>query len=105
MKLRDYLVREGLTITQAAAQLGISRNHLSFCMNGLRRPSPELAQAITDFTKGEVSPDELIKPRKPKKRCPCCKRVIMNDLYQIKGYDKITGETGYWKFVLVGKDD
>lgn len=115
MRLRDYLLREGITITQAASQLGIHRQHLSYCMSGHRRPSIDLAQAIIDFTDGEVSQEELIKPKKPKNRCPTCNKVISDKLYhmktmtkqeldktlQIKGYDTTTGKVGYWKFIVV----
>lgn len=118
MKLRDYLLREGIPITKAAAQLGIHRQHLSYCMSGHRRPSIELAQAIIDFTKGEVTQDELIKPRKAKNRCPTCNRVIGDKLYyttcmtkeeldktlEVKGYDTTTRKTGYWKFIITEKE-
>lgn len=45
--LQEYIEPSGLTITQAAEALGVTRNTLSELVNGNRGISPEMAVRIT----------------------------------------------------------
>jgi transcriptional regulator with XRE-family HTH domain len=82
MKLKEYLIREKISVTNAAKKLGISRTYLDMIIKNDRNPSLELAQAIEDFTDGEVSVDRLISKKKEKFRCPLCEKVLSPQKYK-----------------------
>lgn len=73
MNLKEYLQKNNITLIRVAKELGMSYPYLFQIANGYRSPSDKIASKISDYTKGEVTPDELMwKP--VKRRCPCCGR-------------------------------
>lgn len=74
MKLQDYLERERIPISQLAKFLDVHPNHLYMIKTGKRHPGYQLAKAIQEFTNGEVTVDELVKPKEALPTCPHCGR-------------------------------
>lgn len=70
MDLRRYLFEHRITATDFAESIGCSRIHLSEVINARRKPSLLLATSIQNFTKGEVSVEEMlaIEKVKPKRK-------------------------------------
>lgn len=65
MKLKDYLIKNKISITEFSRQLEHSRPHLSKVINGRLIPSLYLAKIIERETKGEVKIIDLIPPKNP----------------------------------------
>lgn len=61
MNLGIYLYMKKITITDFSKELGCSREHLNKIINGQRRPSTILANAIEKATGGDVKAKELLK--------------------------------------------
>ena len=64
MSLKSFIERSGLKPAQFARKAGISKSYLSEILAGERRPSPQLAEKIAKATKGEVSAESLVFPRR-----------------------------------------
>jgi DNA-binding transcriptional regulator YdaS (Cro superfamily) len=62
MELGLYLYIKKKSITDFSKELGCSREHLNKVINGQRKPSKILANAIEKATHGEVKVEDLIKP-------------------------------------------
>jgi plasmid maintenance system antidote protein VapI len=60
MKLKDYIALRGLKPTEAAAAIGISQSAISRFLNGERGFSLETAGKIEKWSKGAVTPKELL---------------------------------------------
>ena len=76
MKLKEWFAREKISIAAAARNLGIHENHLYLVLNGKRFPGYYLAKSIEEFTSGEITLEELIKPKPPTPKCPHCGRAM-----------------------------
>jgi transcriptional regulator with XRE-family HTH domain len=48
----NYLTQQGITVTSAAADIGITRAHLSKVIHGKTSPSVELLARMENFIKG-----------------------------------------------------
>lgn len=59
MKLKEYLIKEGITQSQLARELGITRAYVSHICMGLNNPSTKIAHEISAFTKGKVQVHEV----------------------------------------------
>lgn len=51
-EFNQYLAQQGITITSAAADIGITRAHLSKVIHGRTSPSVELLAKMENFIKG-----------------------------------------------------
>lgn len=51
----NYLIQQGITITSAAADIGITRAHLSKVIHGKTSPSVELLGKIENFMRSEFN--------------------------------------------------
>ena len=63
MKLRVFLVVHELEREKVAKDLDISYNYFNSIIRGIYQPSKKLARKISEYTKGEVTIDEL-RPKK-----------------------------------------
>ena len=55
MKLRDYLLQQGIKQEDFADLLDVGRTHLSCIINNKRRPGKKLARRIEEATNGAIS--------------------------------------------------
>jgi transcriptional regulator with XRE-family HTH domain len=77
MRLRQYLKKENMTVTEFAKRLNVHKNHIFMIINGSRRPSIHLAREIETLTDKYVTIDDLIEKRAPKEvKCPNCGEKI-----------------------------
>ena len=60
MILRDWLYFNRMTVKDFAQNMSISRIHASGIVNQRLRPGERLAKDIEQFTKGEVTREELL---------------------------------------------
>lgn len=60
MQLRKYLEDNGLTITQFAKHIGLSRNGLNYIINDRRQPSAQTLIEIYKATEGQVTPNDVL---------------------------------------------
>ena len=51
-EFNQYLIQQGVTITSAAADIGVTRAHLSKVIHGRTSPSVELLAKMENFIKG-----------------------------------------------------
>jgi transcriptional regulator with XRE-family HTH domain len=58
--LRNYLIRQKISVSNFGRILNCSRAHLSKIINGRQRPSKKLAAAIEKATNGEVKAKYLL---------------------------------------------
>jgi transcriptional regulator with XRE-family HTH domain len=66
MKLKAWLNKEGLSKTEFAKKVGITRHALYLYLKGKRQPRLDIALRIEEATNGEVTVKDLISPfRKP----------------------------------------
>ncbi len=71
MWIDEWLFKEKISIKAFAIKLDISRQYLHAIISGNRRGSPDIAKKISEFTKGEVSLDEILfGDRKMRKKPP-----------------------------------
>lgn len=77
MKLKDYCVKEKITMTSIAKALGYSVRSFLNAAAGVERFSYARAKTISEYCNGEVTVDDLI-PFIPEKRCSKCNQVIRN---------------------------
>ena len=59
MKLANYLLNKGMSQAEFAKKLGIGRADVNRYLSGIRRPRPELARQIVEFTKWAVTLEDL----------------------------------------------
>ena len=79
MLLKDYLLKEGISIAQLAYYMNRHPNHISRIIKRIQRPSMSLAERIIEFTNGQVTLDEIL-PEKPQYcKCPHCGQDMQND--------------------------
>lgn len=72
MKLRDWLDKEKIRVVSLANFLGVTRCYVYSAMRQ-QAFSYELSKMITEFTKGEVTIEELRTSKK--RKCPECGRM------------------------------
>lgn len=60
MRLSEYLERAGISYTEFARRLGVSRHTVSRYASGERVPRPEIQQAIFRLTGGLVTPSDFV---------------------------------------------
>lgn len=61
MKLENYLTKTGMTQAELAKKLGIGRADINRYVKGIRRPRPDLANRIVEFTEQTVTLEDLYK--------------------------------------------
>jgi transcriptional regulator with XRE-family HTH domain len=59
MKLREYRKLKGLTITQAAGEIGVSHVAWGYWEKGKRTPEEANMAAIAKWSKGAVMPNDF----------------------------------------------
>jgi len=64
MKLREYLDKNKISISDFARQSEFTRTYLSLLLSGKTRISPRTAKLLAMSTKGEVSEEELLSMHK-----------------------------------------
>jgi len=64
MKLKKWLEKKEITNQAFAGKIGVHSSYITLLTQNQRRPSPQVAKAIEDFTKGEVTIMELLFPGK-----------------------------------------
>jgi len=79
MDLKEYLLRENMTMTEMAKILDIHYQYLWMIITGRRTPGLRLAKDIELLTKGEIRAEQLISPLKHKVTCPTCGRKQFAD--------------------------
>ncbi len=62
MQLKEYIKSKGIKISRLANQADCCQPMISMIINGIRRPSPNLALKIEQATGGAVTRDELLFP-------------------------------------------
>lgn len=60
MKLDEFIKASGLKIVFVASKIGTTRTHLSNIIRKSKKPSWRLARDISEFTKGEVTIEEIL---------------------------------------------
>ena len=58
--LKSYIQRNQVPIQEICSDLGITDPHLYYIMNGKRYPSRDLCLKIYNYTKGEITPMDLL---------------------------------------------
>lgn len=66
LSLREWARKRGVRLSHMAENLGITRSYIYDLSHGRRFCAPELAEQISDFTRGEVKANTLIVPSKRK---------------------------------------
>lgn len=84
MQLNDYLKKEGISIPKFARRLGVHHNTVYLWLKRLRDCSRENAQAVQDATKGDVTIEDMIYLKEPRKKCPICGRKLYKNLIEGK---------------------
>lgn len=64
MELKQYLKQKRIPITEFAGMINYSRENLHGIMKGNRKAGRKLIKIIIEFTHGEVTEEELLKPYK-----------------------------------------
>jgi DNA-binding XRE family transcriptional regulator len=59
MKLNDYLKLKGMTKTQAAKELGITRKYIHEILAGKMGPGRKLATRIIEWSQGAIRYEDL----------------------------------------------
>lgn len=72
MKLKDYLIKENISTMHMAKMLGCKYQTFLNYVNGDRNPPLEVSQLIHDFTKGEVTFQDLNVLKIKVCTCPTC---------------------------------
>ena len=62
MKLKEYIKSNGMSVSEFAHIVGISRQHMNNIIHGHRKVSRNIAVAIEDATDGELNRVQLIWP-------------------------------------------
>lgn len=78
MQLNEYLKKERVSVPKFAKRLGVHHNTVYLWLKRERDPSRENAIAVRDATKGEVTLDEMLHIKEPRKKCPACGRKLYN---------------------------
>jgi len=78
MQLKEYLKKEGISVPKFARRLGLHYNTIYMWFKRERDPTRENAQAVSDATRGEVTVEDMLHIKEPRKICPCCGRKIYN---------------------------
>lgn len=60
--LKAVRAQKGLTVRQAAAEIGISGAHLCRLENGVCTPSLSLAVVLQRYTEGRIRPEDFVQP-------------------------------------------
>ena len=78
MKLRAYLDEKRITYREFAEKLGVHLQSLKNIVDGIGRPSLEIAVKIEELTNGEVAPKDLIASSSIWLSCanPICKALL-----------------------------
>lgn len=76
MKLKEWLQREKIPVTQLARQLEVHSNTLYLILSGKRYPGYHLAKSIEEYTQREVTVDELVRKKETFPKCPHCGRTM-----------------------------
>lgn len=61
MQLKEWIKKENKTQQEVADALGVAQGLVSSWCNGERLPRPENMQKITEYTNGEVTPNDFYK--------------------------------------------
>ena len=63
LSLRDWINKYEISITDLSKVLKVDKGHISKCMRGKKRPSPQLMDHIKVITNGKIKDiDDLIDP-------------------------------------------
>lgn len=76
MQLKEYLKKEDISVPKFARRLGLHHNTVYLWLKGERDPSRENALAVSEATRGEVTVEDMLHLKEPRKICPCCGRKI-----------------------------
>ena len=60
MKLKKFIKSQNKTITEAAKEIGVSRQSLSYYCNSKIRPKIDTAKAVEKWSVGQISAIELL---------------------------------------------
>lgn len=80
MKLEDYLKKEKISYKSAAKALGLNRSTLYRIIRGIGNPTYSTAYAISEYTSGQVSVEDVMSQRVEKVRCPSCGKLCREEL-------------------------
>jgi transcriptional regulator with XRE-family HTH domain len=58
--LRSFRTRQAITLEAAATQIGVSSATLSRIENAKQLPSSDLLRRIAEWSKGEVTPNDIL---------------------------------------------
>jgi transcriptional regulator with XRE-family HTH domain len=59
MKLKDWLIKEGLTVTEFARRMGKPQPTIARYVSGDRMPEKEAMRQIMKMTRGKVQPNDF----------------------------------------------
>jgi DNA transposition AAA+ family ATPase len=68
MKLKEFIEKYRLSMTEAAYNFDCSVSHLANIINGRYGASNKIIRNIEKFTKGEVTKEDLLVEYKPKQK-------------------------------------
>ena len=63
MKLKEWLIKNKMTVSKMSVMCGFNRNTISTALGGVQAPnafSERVLKAIFEITKGEVTPNDLL---------------------------------------------
>lgn len=66
LSLREWSRKRGVRLSHMAESLGVTKGYIYALSHGRSFASPELAQQISDYTRGEVKTKTLVVPSKRK---------------------------------------
>lgn len=67
-KFKAYLLLHGITITNLARDIEYTREFISDVVNGRRKPSKRTAKALSRYTHGYLTVDEILNIHKDRKK-------------------------------------
>jgi transcriptional regulator with XRE-family HTH domain len=81
-KLREFLERENMSISELAQLLGVTKNYVWMLLDGRNQPSVLLAKEIETVTKGSIKAIDILSDKPLKPRCPTCGHIISKRLHK-----------------------
>ena len=68
MRLKQYLLKKGISQRSFANSVGVSGVHINHIINGRRNPSPKLMKKIKEISKDALSFEDLCNPNIPSRK-------------------------------------
>jgi hypothetical protein len=75
MRIKEWMQKNKIGLNEMEEVLNYKKNYLCAIFSGRISPGKKLARLVSNYTRGEVTPEELGYLEKVKCRCPTCGRI------------------------------